>query len=456
MKLALRIFILITCVITLLMNNYGLIDAALLITATFSTLAYFERYPFMGNLCKYMVLFTLWIPVVMMPAYHLVYHILGHVQFNMTQVDYDRLLSFGSKVYILTILSCFFFSKYSKKKRGSEKNYYTPKPIPEILVYVFFVLLFCLSVFCYITGLGRMGAEPVVLPFHLGGIINLFRKVAAPILFAILAENYILRGKKMPRNFFVLYGLWSLFEVFVWMSKSIFLSNLEPILLVYYLYYRPSFKTIVKYMMPIVLLVLFLYPIIGIMRYDQGGNKSMVESFNQARSESVAESKESEVNPLILPLNRAFMAAYQYAQDYSYLDQENLFDFSRFVPLLIMRGSAVYQTRVLDGYPEDANHSSGTSGLLDPLLHGGYGLCYILVVLMVLFASCVDKILPQKKYTIFTVLFFVVWEFTGFKNISMLYDFTGVQAIIVKIIVIYLAYKINFKRNIMEKSMIKN
>lgn len=436
-------FLIFTFIITIIVNEVSEIDIFLLGSATFIHVFIINRRKFLQNLSKGIVLYTLWISVVMMPAYHLVYHILK--LHDTQQVDYNRLVSFGAKVYLISTLSCFIFGTLIKPKKVMPRCY-KPQAISNRFIIGSFVFLFILSAFCYVTGLGRMGADAVELPFHLGGIINLFRRVLVPLLFAIVAENYILRGKDVPRKHYIAFGIWTLFEVFAWVSKSIMLTYLEPLAIVLLLYYRPSVKSLAKIVIPVMAVALFLYPIIGAMRNINNG--SFKDNITEARNVADEEGEKDDVSPILKPINRTFITAQLYAQDYSYINQDELFDFSRALPIILMRGSAVYQTFVIDGYPPNANHSSGTSGLMDPLLHGGYGLCYVFVVLFMLLAALTDNTLPKKQYSVFVILLLTIWEFCSFRNISSLYDSTGIQTYLVRIVAIYLAYKMNFKRRV--------
>ncbi len=442
MKKIISFLFILTPIISLLLNDIDIVDSTLLFGATLINIVLFNTKSFNNNFCKWIVLICIWVSVVLMPAYHLVYHILK--LHDIVQVDYNRLVSFGARIYFFVTISWTIFSFFYKRKKNANVKY-KPIQIPDGLILIFFIFLFCLSTFCYAIGLGRMGTEGVELPFHLSGIINLFRRAFVPLFVAILVENYVLRGKQMPRKFYVLFGLWTLFEVFAWMSKSILVSYFEPIAIVLYFYYKPTIKQLAKFVIPFAVGVLFLYPIIGAMRNVNSGSFS--ETFSEAKSVADDEADTDDVGPLMKPLNRTFMTAQQYAQDYSYLNQDELFDFSRTVPIILIRGAAAYQTFVIDGFPPNANHSSGTSGLMDPLLHGGYGLCYIFVFIFMLLATWTDRTLPQKQYSIYVILLLTIWELTSFRNISSLYDSTGIQTYLVRIIAIYIAYKINFKRH---------
>ena len=105
-----------------------------------------------------------------------------------------------------------------------------------------YIFIVALSLFCYSIGLGRMGSEAVVLPFHLSGIINLTRSALVPTMFAVVVENFVIRGKTFPRLYFLLYVLWCLIEVFAWLSKSVIVGYLLLTLLLLYYYYKPSLK----------------------------------------------------------------------------------------------------------------------------------------------------------------------------------------------------------------------
>lgn len=377
-----------------------------------------------------------------MPSYHIVYHILGFKLIS--QIDYDRIITFGVKVYFFASILCFIFASISRK-RSTIRYSYKPQEIPKLYINILFISLFVLTIFCYTIGLGRMGVQGVELPFHLSGVINLFRRLFVPVLFAIIAENYILRNKKLPSKYYALFGLWIFMEMFAWMSKAVLISHLEPLIIVLLIYYKPSFTTTTKYLVPILVFFLFLYPIIGAMRYANDG--SFVENFSEAQKLSKENELNEGTNAFYAPINRTFMTAYLYAQDYSYFESSSTFDFSKFPQIFAMGGAAMYQTFVIDNYPTGAHHSSGTTGIIDPLLHGGYGLCYIFIALMVLLASFTDVIMLTKQISIFVVLLLFVFEFSNFRNITMLYDSTGLQSIIVRLLAIYFAYKVNFKRH---------
>ena len=440
-KFLLSFSVIITTLFSLLINGWDLWDGCLLIIATVLSLSLFSQYDFLSNIGKYVVLLTLWVSVVMMPAFHLVSHILR--LYEMKQSDYDRICSFGAKIYFIVVVSWLILGtiRYGRKNNYS-KILYQPIELPEKIIVILLIGLFFLTAFCYVIGLGRMGGETIRLPFHLSGLINLFRGSFIPIFFIIIAENYILRGKKIPNRFYYLYGFWTLFESFAWMSKARLITNFEPLLILLYLYYRPKMKNIAKVIIPFILIFLFMYPIIGAMRNLEEG--SITEKFSEARS--MTKDDEDNDETIVKPLNRTFMSSYLYAQDYDYIDNESLFDFSKTAIVVLNGGAPAYQTVVIDGYSVDVAHSSGTSGLMDPLLHGGYGLCFIFVILFMVFATWLDVYFKSRKYSICVVLLLSLWQMVNFLNISSFYDGVGLQGYFVTIITIYTAWFINFRK----------
>lgn len=440
---ALKILLIITLIITPIFNNISLVDSLLLTLGTLMSLQILGRYDILPNLGKYIVLAFVWISLIMMPSYHLVVHsISSYVNYYVGQKDFDRLLSFGALLFLITCISFVMFGTKSGKKRYCCKQY-CPKLISPLYIKLFFSLLFLIVVISYIEGVSRMSGEVVALPFHLGGIINFFKSIVVPFLFAALVENYILNKKALPRKYFVLYFVYMLCETFVWMSKGILLNYLLPLLVVLVLYYRPNFNKMIKYITPVFILFLFLYPIIGIMRNIDGG--SLKENFAEAKNEADENATEKPF-VLITVLNRTFMTGYQFATDYDYIDKSSFFDFSRLPLLIIYRGAQAYQTHVIDGYPEDALTSSGTSGIMDPLLHGGYGLCYIVIILIMFIASRVDMLYVKRQFSLYTILVLVIWRLVNNSNLSSLYDSIGLQSYLVCLISFCLAYYLNFQK----------
>lgn len=407
-----------------------------------------SRYSIFRNMGKYVILLTYCISLLFMPGFHLVKNITGEDEgafgYMMTDLDYEHIMSFSPKVLLITCASWLIISSF--RNTGKTKQYeqyeYSPKLLPKNIIYAVFILMYFLSMLTAFWGIGKMGSEDaIILPFHLNGIIVLAKIVFFPIFFAIIVENCILCQKKIPTMYYVLFTGWALLEVFTRLSKSALLNAFLPLGIVLIIYYRPNLKTIIKVATPIFMAFLLLYPIVELMRHSD--ETSFLEGFKSA-------SKQTEDNTgagfLLQPLNRNFMIPSYYAKDYNWVNHERLFDFSKAPIILITGGAARYQTVVIDGYPADAINSSGTTGLQDPLLYGGYGLCYIIILLLVLFAFYIDTLFYKKMISIYAALLILLWTFCNNQNITQFTDSVGLQYIIMRLFAIWLAYRINFRR----------
>ena len=441
MKKFIRVMLYLTLVFLFVNNKVDSWCIPLIIIDTVAIDGILSKYGFVNNLSKYLVLATFWISTFFMPAFHLAS---DTYLMEITSIDYVHMIQFGSIVMLISVLSFFGVGKVGSTNAYAPSNT-TVRPIPDAVVTPFFVMAFAMSIFAYSIGLGRMGGDEVRLPFHLAGIINIAKSALLPGLFAIYVENKIRLGTMPAKIYFVLFFIWSVLEVFVLLSKSILVWNFVPVFFIIYLYKRPPLKQIIRYAVPIFAIFMVLYPLIGAMRYTSHESGSFSEMVKSARVKSAEDAAESNENPLIAPLNRSFKIS-QYAEDYYVVSRDQLFDFSKVPVLLAVGGSQVYQTFIVEGYPKGINHSSGTTGLTDPLLHGGYGLCFIMIVVLFFFARYIDKFYATGRYSVFIFLFTLLWLFTAMVNISNLYNAVGMQNILVKLIVIYLAIKYNHRK----------
>lgn len=436
----LRLLFLITALVTIIFNNIEGVNIVLLIAATSLAIIFTTKYPFRSNYAKYLVLMVFWFSVIFMPSFHLV-DPLNTRYLEINQLGLDRLLNFGVPVFFEVILLILLISAGFRKNNYPEVIYH-PRPIKQSSVNIFIVFCILLSFFCISIGLGRMGSEGVRLPFHLGGFINLFRRFFVPYIFAVIIENFILTGRKIPRSTMVLYLVWCIVEIFAWLSKSVFVEHLEPVLLLLYFYYRPTAKKVLVFMAPLLIFFLVMYPIVEAMRTMDSA--SMSERISSAKDSS--DDSEGGGNALLAPLNRTFMTGFHYVNDYDYLNHNELFDFSK-VPLLVFYGGAAgYQTFYIDQYPTGVAHSSGTTGLLDPYLHGGRGLLYMMIFIWVIYSVLLDKSLNKGRCSVYTILFLLLWELSNNQNISSLYDAIGLQRFFISALAIFFAYRMNFRR----------
>jgi|GEM_PF-3010558 len=432
-------YLLIICFFfAIILNHVSIFTIIQLLLGTIASLIVLRKSPLQENFGKYLVWGIIWISIIFLPTFHLIQPIMSSYQ-EVGQLYNDKLIKFGAPLFAYSSCLLFFSTKIHIQQKH---NAYLPMRISLRIIELGLLLCITLTLFTITIGLGRMGGAEVVLPYHLSGIINIFRWTLVPSLFAIVVENFLMRHLKIPYYIWGLFILWCLLEIIAWMSKSVFVYHILPSMLVMYFAYKPKFVRIIKVAMPVLLFSLFLYPIMEIARNEDVRDSSFVEIFQDASKESA---RDESVNPLAKPMNRTFMFGAQFVQNYSVLNFDDIFDFSKVPILYSFGGAARYQTVYIDGYPYDARHSSGTSGLMDALLHGGIGLVYVIIALLFIMAMFVDKLLIKGCYAASVILLLRLFDFVAMQNISSLYDSSGLQTILIEMFCIYYAYKINYR-----------
>lgn len=430
--------IIFTSIVVIIFNKLDVISIILLILATILNLYAFKSKPLRKNYSLYLLWFVYWISVIFMPSFNLVEPNMPSIYVTITPEWNNKILMFGVSIYFL--ISLLFAIPYSHKKHF---NYiYSPKIISLKLVKYIMILSIFLTIFCIVTGLGRMGSEHVVLPFHLSGIINLYRSYFLPSFFCIIIENFRMRNQTIPKYIWIMYICWCFMEILAWMSKSVFVLHLLPVLLYLLFYYKPRVKKFIKIVAPILIFFLLSYPIIAIARNLVSTGSIEFSTLQEAYKESQAD--ESNSNPLLKPLNRTFCFGALYAQDYKFINHNDIFDFSLLPVLFSFGGASKFQTLFIDGFSEEAIHISGTNGLIDPLLHGGKGLLYIVIILNVFFARGIDTLYNKGYYSIVAILFILFSYWIIFNNITSLYNDVGKQTYFINALCIFLAYKLNY------------
>ena len=435
-----RLLLILSSLVTIFSNNLSLLNIVLLLIGTIFSVYFTYKFVFSQNISGYILFFLFWCPTVFLPGFHLVKSGIA-LSVEVTPEWNNKILEFSIPIYLFVSILLVITGRI-RNHPNSTINY-KPILISYTTLKLFLIGCIFLSIFCYSIGLGRMGHEAVVLPFGLGGLINLFRSIVVPIVFALIIEGYLMEKRKIPRIVWVYYSIWIFVEIIAWLSKGVIISRLLPSLLVLYIYYRPSLKRMTLFLIPIVIAFLSMYPVIAAMRYIDS-DTSLMESVMQAREESNNNKEESSIG--IVALNRVFLFPAQYAQDYNFINRSSLFDFSKAPSIMAMGGAHRYQTFVIDGYPPNVFHSSGTNGILDPLLHGGIGLLLITITLLVYLSHIADYLLNKRKYLTSIIVIFIIRDFTLNANITSFYDITCIETFILYFICIILANKLNYRK----------
>lgn len=302
---------------------------------------------------------------------------------------------------------------------------------PRVNMPLFFILAFSFSLLSQIIGIGKMGVENARLPFHLSGIIQFSRMTLFPVLGLCIYARKKNQGKKLT-PFLVLFFIWALLEAMVRLSKSALLTSFLPMIIYELLCDARNFKQIAKKFAPIVLVVLVMYPIIETMRHSDNFRSAMVEAEEEeiVGTYLTPDSK----NRIVKPFNRQFLSGYLLISDLRYINDKSLFDFSHAPYVLASGGSAVYQTFVLDGYPDGVAHSSGTSPFIDGFLLGGVGLLLIGVIIMVLLAHLLDVYIKRDtNYIMLSLLIMSFYSFFDGPLFTLLITPMGIRSLLVVI-----------------------
>lgn len=432
-------FVSIVITVSLFYNNvfYGLdpLDYLLALVSSILTFQYFGSIKWRDRLSSLLILLTCYLSLPFLPFSHLVPPI-------WSDLDLQRIADFGSKVYFVVIFSISFTSLFQKKYTYSSLQIKGSYVLTDKQVNIFFVITFFMSLVSYALGVSVMGADATELPFHMSGLLHDYRTVFAPLFFMIIVENRVLNSKTVPREWYVLFIIWCLFESFLRISKSSLVMGMLPVGLFLVLHYKPSVRKLAMYLVPFTFAALFVYVVIGGMR---GSEKATLSGFTEARKNATTgELSENWGGPVTASFNRMFMTAMDYRADYTEFDQNRLFDFSRAPLIFLWQGVARYRTYQLHSKTEDMFDSDGSTGIIDPLFWGGYGFCYLILFINAFLAVIVEnKIKDRLGLQISCALIFFNLITTG--NLSWVLSQNLLSYYIVRLLTIYVLIKINYK-----------
>lgn len=434
MKIIIPFIICISLFYNIIAYDLGISHIIMAIISSLLSFLFFLRIKWLDKLPSLTILLYCYLSTSFLSFSHLVPPI-------WTDLDLKRIAELGSKIYFVVIFSITFvhaFFKLEDKKKHTLQSFI----ITDKHVKYFFVLSYLLSVISYMLGISVMGAQATVLPFHLSGVFHDYRTVFAPLFFMLIVENRHLNRKAIPPKWYFLFIIWCLFEAFLRISKSFFVFGMMPVGIFLLFYYKPSVKKLLVYMIPFTFVALFLYAIMGAMRGVSGATLSGLQEANKIQSENGV--SEEWGSPLVGSFNRMFMTGMAYRIDYADFNHEDLFDFSQAPAIYLLGGTARYRTYFLHGQAEDRHNSDGTTGIIDPLLWGGFGFCYIVLVVLTIAAAFVEK--RTRTYLGLQVSFALIFFTLISENtISWILSQNEFSLYVTRFIVIYLLIKLNYK-----------
>ena len=353
--------------------------------------------------------------------------------------DFGELAVFANRVMLFASLILIFPSKVLKNEIEIQiKQRYGGRALPKHIPRLFILFAFLLTFLSAILGISDMEEAKIILPFHLNGVIDELRRNIFPILFAVYIYDCLKKKRKIDKIVLGGFFLWALLEMIVRVSKGAFLTSFLPVLLLLFIMGRFNKRSTLSVFLPVLITFLFFYPIINTMRsLDDNSAQSLVEAY---RINKGGENEQSS------PYLRMFINGMDYLKVKSTVEKDqSLFFFNRAPLLAQMGGTAPYITRVVDGYSQDIHHSSGTTGIVDALLWGGYGFCYVVVFLLSMLARYVDTHkLFREKLLYQLVMLFVVKTFVMQRSISFFFDnlfFGAIVTIILEFLIIKVYYK---------------
>ena len=332
-----------------------------------------------------------------------------------TEQEFKFLANFGTELLAIYLVGLFIFRSFFSYNYNIQ---YVPntnyKVISDKYFYICVIIAFSLSFISAVLGIGRMGGELVKLPFHLTGIINFMRMNVFPTLLMLYIYDVLSHNEKIKSNKYLIIFIWGIFEVFVRLSKSALITSILPSLIIIILSEKINKKHIIRIIVPLIVVFLFMYPIIETMRYSKETSMSSLIS--------AYESVNSGENDGSSPFTRIFMTGPKYLNALPVINDNKLFDFSKAPIILKIGGSAAYTTFIIDGYAQGVRHNSGCTGIIDPLLFGGYGLCYIVVFLFSIFSLWIDSPKIRGNVMLRTLLLLLFIDVVMKKNISLFID----------------------------------
>lgn len=439
MKKLIYISYIIVMAISLLRYDFSVADVLIVVFNFFSFYIFFKKRNLRDNLAYLILWGYIFLSSTVVAAFQM--WTVGFMYNNVKPPagDFEDLAIFANRVMLFASLILIFPSKNLRNESSSLNNhFYIGKELPKRIPRLFICLAFFLTLLSAALGISDVEESKIILPFHLNGLIDELRRNIFPILFAVYIYDCLKKNRKTDKIVIVGFFLWAMLEMLVRVSKGAFLTSFLPVLLLLFIMGRFNKKTTLSVVLPILMIFLISYPIINTMRtLGDNSTQSFVEAYKMNKSGKGEGSS---------PYLRMFINGMDYLKVKSTVETDHsFFNFHRAPILAQMGGTAPYITYNIDGYSRDLHHSSGTTGIVDPLLWGGAGFCYLIVFLLSMLARFVDSHkLFREKLLYQLVMLFVVKTFVMQRSISFFFDnlfFGATVTIILEFLIVRLYYK---------------
>lgn len=390
--------------------NFDLIDWGILcFNIIFEFFLFFKLRSFRRDFCSYFLFFSIFLSMHMI-AFFQMYE-------EHSYDDYAHLSIFGNKLLGVVLISIMIFHPFVHYRNRPPQIITNGHLIPSSIFYIFAGFSFLISTLCLIFGISRMGSDSgVVLPFKLNGMLYMYRTVVVPYLLFIYAYNRISNGENMKPHEYLIMFLYGLLEVFVRLSKSALINVFFPLFIFAVLSrFSKQVRSVYRYAIPVVMVFILLYPVISYLRYSENVNR---ESFIVAYQEAQGSDEDEGLDIY----KRFFHGGKHYMDCYYLFDNKPFFDFSRVPKIMEEKGSAGYYTHVVEGISKFVIHSSGTTGITDPYLIGGMGLCFVVFMALAFAGMIIDRRIPQSAMLYKVLAIQTFYQFVLNKNLTAFID----------------------------------
>ncbi len=353
--------------------------------------------------------------------------------------DFVVMASYSVKVLFITFCSLIVANNvFTRKDECWRYETFINPTYLRINIFIFFLTI--LSIISLVVGIGKMGHVNTQLPFHLAGVIQFIRVEVAPFLallfyMSIKKELALTFNDRKKMFFLILYFCWTLLETYVRLSKSAIAYEFLPIVIYEIIEGAKSgsLKSVFVKLIPFLCALLAVFFVVENLRKDK-------EMFEFDKAFTATYNDNFAPNPIVVPYNRFFINAHHFLTSYYIVDQNSLFDFSNMSNILMFGGAARYKTIVIDGYPLEAIHSSGSTYIVDALMCGGYGLSYIFIILLVLICVKVDQLINSNIPLIMALvlaLFVFKYIISGL-SVSIIVDSMSINRILVTLFLLFM------------------
>ncbi|MDY5024536.1 MAG: hypothetical protein SPF00_05445 [Candidatus Egerieousia sp.] len=357
--------------------------------------------------------------------------------FKLKEDNISHLWLFVHILYIIFFIS--YLLLQNKKKYVEEK--YVVKSVPKKQWKILIITMFGLSFLSYSLGLSKMGTtQEIYLPFHLAGIINYSRLTFIPVIYAFFLTRTRIAQNDKFKKYFIIYLIWLVLETFVRLSRGVLVMNMVELCTIFIMAGTFKVKELSRLLLPIIVAALLLFPIVSSLRSitrDSKVTSKDIAAATQTESKIGETVKESFL--------RMFSTASFYDRISDNLPNKGFFDFTNAPYIVLLNGSHFFITSEVDQRRLDEGHNSGSTGIIDSLIFGGYGFCYIVFFLSCLSLIWLDSNSLVNKPFIRYILYSVFIWFIRFRSVSFFLDPGVVEQILVSGVLL-LFFRLYYKR----------